>query len=713
MVSGRLKIFLNPHLWAVAFLFAVGIILHYPQQILMTDSPSLFSFLGLTRHAAERILLLVPVVYAIFAFGTRAGFISLAAATAIMVPRVFLISQYLPDSVLETIGVVFIGGLVNLWVYGYRKDKQQRQEIMSKLELAYQQLQSRTRTIEEEESRLATLNQISSTVSQSLELSQILDGAIDSVVASMRVDAAWIFLLNRDSTELSLAAHRSFPEGLPRIKVGSGLSGQVAKSGEVLILEDTAKDTALPDHIKQQMRSAIIVPLRSKGKVNGTLGVNSLSYRSFQQGEIKLLTAIGDQIGVAVDNARLYERQQEVLEELQFSEQRYRELFESAYDAIWVHDMDGNLVAVNKASEELTGYSSKELLKMNVKSFLTEGSILLAKQVRQTLDEGQVVEQPYEQRLIRRDGSQAILKLTSSLLKEDSRPTGFLHIARDVTLEKEMQDKLSAAYRELTESHQRLKESQEQLIQAEKLTSLGQLAASVAHEVNNPLSGVLIYTQLLIKKIDHNDIPRETTLEYLRKMETELIYSTKLIQNLFDFARQTPPAFRQVNLNEVVDRSYGFTAQSVAVRHIQVIRDLDSSLPSLMADFDQLQQVCTNLIMNAIQAMPEGGTLTLRTWAGSDQVMIQVRDTGCGISPENMRKLFTPFFTTKREVKGVGLGLAVAYGIVQRHNGKIDVQSKVGEGTAFTLCLPLRLNEHEPLETAGSENGASASRPPE
>jgi signal transduction histidine kinase len=120
-----------------------------------------------------------------------------------------------------------------------------------------------------------------------------------------------------------------------------------------------------------------------------------------------------------------------------------------------------------------------------------------------------------------------------------------------------------------------------------------------------------------------------------------------------------------------------------------VIKELDPSLPKLMADFDQLQQVCTNLILNAIQAMPEGGRLTLRTSADNGRLKIEVQDTGCGISPENMRKLFTPFFTTKREVKGVGLGLAVAYGIIQRHQGRIEVQSKEGEGTTFTIYLPL------------------------
>ncbi len=353
-----------------------------------------------------------------------------------------------------------------------------------------------------------------------------------------------------------------------------------------------------------------------------------------------------------------------------------------------MHDLEGNLLTVNKAAETLTGYSAAELKIMNVKSSLAEESIALAKQIRQKLSLGEPVEQPYEQRLIRRDGSQGTLKLTTNPIKEDGAITGFLHIARDVTIEKEMQDKLTAAYQELTEAHRSLKESQEQLIQIEKLTSLGQLAASVAHEVNNPLTGVLVYTQLLAKKIGGGGIPKETALDYLSKMESELTRSTKLIRNLLDFARQSPPAFREVNLNDVVIRAYDLAAHAAQMQHIEVVKELDLSLPALIADFDQLQQVCTNLILNAIQAMVGGGKLSIRTAPVNGEVVLQVRDTGCGILPENMGKLFTPFFTTKREVKGVGLGLAVSYGIVQRHKGKIEVQSKVGEGTTFTVRLP-------------------------
>jgi len=253
---------------------------------------------------------------------------------------------------------------------------------------------------------------------------------------------------------------------------------------------------------------------------------------------------------------------------------------------------------------------------------------------------------------------------------------------------------LKVAHQELSEYDQRLRDNQAQLIQAEKLTSLGQMAASIAHEVNNPLAGILVYTQLLAKKLSSDKLSKEVALDYLLKMESELTRSTRLIRNLLDFARQSPPTLKEVDINEVINRALDLVAHSAELQHIQVIKELNPSLPELMADFDQLQQVSTNLALNAIQAMPEGGKLTLRTSAeGDSQLKIEVQDTGCGISPENMHKLFTPFFTTKREVRGVGLGLAVSFGIVQRHHGRIEVQSKEGESTTFTIYLPVHHEE--------------------
>jgi two-component system, NtrC family, sensor kinase len=239
-----------------------------------------------------------------------------------------------------------------------------------------------------------------------------------------------------------------------------------------------------------------------------------------------------------------------------------------------------------------------------------------------------------------------------------------------------------------------LQETQAGLIQAEKLSSLGQLAASIAHEVNNPLSGVLVYTQLLSKKINNDQFSKDTALQYLGRMETELTRSTKLVRNLLDFARQTPPALRDTDINEVLEHAVDLIVNSMKMQNIEVIKEYAAALPSFSADPDQLLQVFINLILNAVQAMSEGGTLLLRTEVVEGQIRIDVQDTGCGISPENMSKLYTPFFTTKKEVKGVGLGLAVSYGIIQRHHGKITVKSKEGEGTVFSLFLPVKYAEN-------------------
>ncbi len=712
MLSRRLKIISNIHFWAVVMMFAIGIVLHYPQQILSTSSPSLFSFLGLTRHAVERILLLFPIGYASFALGTTAGLISLVVASIIMLPRVFLVSQYFPDALLETIGIIIAGGLMNLGFNVYRKDKERNQQLLAKLDTSDRQYEAAYQATMQSEQRLYALNEISAIVSQSLELEDILSAAADKIRTIMNMEIVLIFLLDQDKQELELVTYRGVSEefviAAKSQKIGEGLNGQVAQTGKPLLIEDISQVPELTRKETRQegIQAEVIVPLKAKGNVVGTLAVatheprqflaeevEQLKPRPFPSEEVELLSSIGSQIGMAIENAQLYRRERLVAEQAMASERRYREIFENAHDSIWIHDPHGNITAVNKAFEELSGYSSKELLGMNVRDSLAEDGLSLAREIRRKLFLGEKVEQPYEQRLIRKDGTEAIVKLSTNLIKEDGKPKGFQHIARDVTKEKEMQEKLSAAYQELSESHRRLKESQEQLIQAEKLTSLGQLAASIAHEVNNPLSGVLVYTQLLGKKTRDDTISKDVALGYLSKMESELIRSTKLIRNLLDFARQSPPAFRQVNLNDIINRALELAAHSAELQHVKVIKELHPSLPNLRADFDQLQQVCTNLILNAIQAMPGGGTLTLRTSVDGEQLKIEVQDTGCGISQENMRKLFTPFFTTKREVKGVGLGLAISYGIIQRHHGRIEVQSKEREGTIFTIYLPLHYEE--------------------
>jgi signal transduction histidine kinase len=262
-----------------------------------------------------------------------------------------------------------------------------------------------------------------------------------------------------------------------------------------------------------------------------------------------------------------------------------------------------------------------------------------------------------------------------------------------VEKEEKAHAELNIAHQKLSSYVQQLKESQEQLIHAEKLTSLGQLAASIAHEINNPLAGVLVYTQLLAKKVAGDAFKKEEALDYLSKMESEVGRCSRIIRNLLDFARQTEPRLKLVDVDQVIEQVLAMVGHQARLQNVEVVKEFGTPLPKVMADFDQLQQIFTNLTLNAIQAMPEGGTLTLRSSVMNGEIRIDVQDTGCGISKENMGKLFTPFFTTKVRGKGVGLGLAVVHGIIERHKGRIKVQSEAGKGTTFSVYLGVYKDE--------------------
>jgi signal transduction histidine kinase len=241
---------------------------------------------------------------------------------------------------------------------------------------------------------------------------------------------------------------------------------------------------------------------------------------------------------------------------------------------------------------------------------------------------------------------------------------------------------------ELNKYIERLQKTQQQLIQAAKLSSIGELSAGVAHELNNPLAGVLVYTRLIKDKLAKDSFNKEQLISSLTKIESAIEYCTGIIRGLLDFARQSPPLLRPVTVGRAIDKAMSLAGHQAKMKRIEVVREETPALPLVVADFNQLVQVLINLVVNGIDAMPEGCRMTIGTSGENGWVRISVRDAGCGITPENMEKLFTPFFTTKEEVKGVGLGLAVSYGIIERHGGRIEVQSEVGKGSTFTIVLP-------------------------
>jgi two-component system NtrC family sensor kinase len=240
-----------------------------------------------------------------------------------------------------------------------------------------------------------------------------------------------------------------------------------------------------------------------------------------------------------------------------------------------------------------------------------------------------------------------------------------------------------------------LKEKQQQVLRQEKLASLGQMAAGIVHEINNPLSGILVYARLMLKQLKVGDFVLEDAGKNLAKIEQEVQRCSRIIRNLLDFSRQTPPQLRKVDMAQVIEEALLVLGHQASLQNIEVSKEYSPDAPKIEADFDQMRQVLNNLFTNSVQAMEEGGQITLRLSKGMPRdlpgaagvLRVEIHDTGRGIPPENMEKLFTPFFTTKEKGKGVGLGLAVVYGIIQRHNGRIEVSSQVDKGTTFTIYL--------------------------
>ncbi|HOJ27509.1 MAG TPA: cache domain-containing protein [Spirochaetota bacterium] len=245
----------------------------------------------------------------------------------------------------------------------------------------------------------------------------------------------------------------------------------------------------------------------------------------------------------------------------------------------------------------------------------------------------------------------------------------------------------------IKERDRKLKEqTQNQILQSEKLASLGRLASGIAHEINNPLTAILTYSSLLLEDLKDTDFEED-----LRVIIKETFRCRDIVRNILDFARSTKPDIKRTNINNLINEVLLILEKHVNFHNIVINKELDPDVPDMYIDENQFKSVINNLAMNAADAMPQGGTLTVKTLYNlhNDSITIIVSDTGTGIKEEHLDKIFDPFFTTKEQGKGTGLGLAVTYGIIKRYYGNIDVQSEIGKGTIFTITFPLAKNKEE------------------
>lgn len=281
-----------------------------------------------------------------------------------------------------------------------------------------------------------------------------------------------------------------------------------------------------------------------------------------------------------------------------------------------------------------------------------------------------------------------------------------------------MSSQLQAAQREITswahtlehrveQKTSELQKNQQQMLQVERMVAIGKMSAVVAHEINNPLAGILTYARLLKKWIARgikNEEQQKEAIDSLDLIASESKRCGELLHNLLSFSRTSPMNLSLFDLNAVVTRTIRLTEHKAEIGGIMLSVDLERTLPPLQCDAAQIEQVALALVINAIDAMPHGGNLWIstRTLPGGEQVELQVRDDGVGIPPEILPRIFDPFTTTKEVGKGVGLGLAVSKGIVERHGGHIEVSSELGVGTTFRIILPLRAELSSQAEAAAS-----------
>ena len=552
-------------------------------------------------------------------------------------------------------------------------------------------------------SGLAVLSRVGEDMNTIPELGKLLDFILEHSLKMIGSDSGSIFILDDTGKELVLAAARG-PRGESlcgiRQKVGEGISGRVAAERRPLLVRDIKQESALPqrDSERYQGGSFLCVPLlyahRLVGIINAT---EKVSDEPFTEEDLKLLTILTSHAASAIENRRYFEELTQLNRELnervesataELQKTNHALASAKAFNENIVKSLplglvtfDHDLVPVfcNDAAKELFGLDCEEVLhrslaELRIETSDHEWAAELAAVVR---DGRQSV---FPEAVLADDAhSERVLRVTCSPLQDAERKiVGGLLLVEDITEATALEKKLALA---------------------ERMAVVGRLAARVAHELNNPLDGILRFTNLAMRKREADD----PTQRYLEEAKKGPLRMAKIISSLLEFSRCTHAPNEEADVNALIKDAAAALEGIITRSGVVMEYDLVPELPSIQPG--DIYQVFVNLIKNAVDAMPDGGSLRIATAMRDGKLTIEFTDTGVGMSEETMKRIFEPFFTTKQAGHGTGLGLAISRDVVEKYGGKLSVQSQPGSGTTFTIEMPVPPSAQN--ATANSEETTS------
>jgi len=517
---------------------------------------------------------------------------------------------------------------------------------------------------------LTILYEITKMSTSSFNLDRMLTEIVNSLNNVFKFEAFGILLV--DEMTRKLVPHASYKglsiENIEKLGLclGKGITGWVAEKGEPLLVNNVKED---PRYISngEAILSEMCVPLKVGMKVIGVIDAQSRELNAFSENDLRLLNIASGQIATAIENIRLHE-------EIKQSEERYRTVVESAHDGVCVIGRDFRFKYVNKRITGIHGYAQEELVGMDFRQFLDEESSKLVDDRFVRWRRGERLSSLFELKIFRKDGEIRNVEISARAIKDSKGNVNFVCFVKDITEKRKMED---------------------QLIQNEKLRALGEMASGVAHDFNNALAAILGNTQLLLYNVRDEEI--KESLQIIEKVARD---SAQTVRRLQDFTRRRiHQELFKLDVNSVIKDAIEITKpkwkDEVQGRgiYIDMVTNFEK-VPPVLGNGSEMREVIANMIFNAIEAMPEGGKIEIQTFQRREKVYVKISDTGIGMSEEVRKKIFEPFFTTK-PFSNTGLGLSMSYGIVKRFGGEIEVESRVGKGTTFTVLLPIKLEGEE------------------